>query len=144
MRNRKLKNNTIYINPKIKWLSVNKVYMCVCVCVCVCVCMWCKTHIRRTTKHSWQKSRVISMRENQCSLVGKSDDVQATLSLTWRAQPSVPARLRQLPVLLLRCVRLCDSMNCHPPGSSVHGVLQARTRVGSCSLSRDVSFLGPL
>ena len=33
-RNRKLKNNTIYINPTIKWLSVNKVYMCVCVCVC--------------------------------------------------------------------------------------------------------------
>ena len=24
------------------------------------------------------------------------------------------------------CLTLCDSMNCSPPGSSVHGILQAR------------------
>ena len=24
------------------------------------------------------------------------------------------------------CVTLCDPMNCSPPGSSVHGILQAR------------------
>ena len=24
------------------------------------------------------------------------------------------------------CVTLCDSMDCSPPGSSVHGILQAR------------------
>ena len=24
------------------------------------------------------------------------------------------------------CLTLCDSMNCRPPGSSVHGILQAR------------------
>ena len=24
------------------------------------------------------------------------------------------------------CVRLCDPMDCSPPGSSVHGILQAR------------------
>ena len=29
---------------------------------------------------------------------------------------------------LLSCVRLCDPMDCSPPGSSVHGVLQARMR----------------
>ena len=25
------------------------------------------------------------------------------------------------------CPTLCDCMNCSPPGSSVHGILQART-----------------
>ena len=25
------------------------------------------------------------------------------------------------------CLTLCDSMDCGPPGSSVHGILQART-----------------
>ena len=25
------------------------------------------------------------------------------------------------------CLTLCDPMNCSPPGSSVHGILQART-----------------
>ena len=25
------------------------------------------------------------------------------------------------------CPTLCDPMNCSPPGSSVHGILQART-----------------
>ena len=24
------------------------------------------------------------------------------------------------------CLTLCDSMNCSPPGSSVHGIFQAR------------------
>ena len=28
---------------------------------------------------------------------------------------------------LLSCVQLCDPMDCSPPGSSVHGILQART-----------------
>ena len=27
---------------------------------------------------------------------------------------------------LQSCVTLCDSVNCSPPGSSVHGILQAR------------------
>ena len=29
--------------------------------------------------------------------------------------------------LLQSCLTLCDSMDCSPPGSSVHGILQART-----------------
>ena len=28
--------------------------------------------------------------------------------------------------LLQSCLTLCDTMDCSPPGSSVHGVLQAR------------------
>ena len=27
---------------------------------------------------------------------------------------------------MLSCVRLCNSMDCSPPGSSIHGILQAR------------------
>ena len=27
---------------------------------------------------------------------------------------------------LLSCLHLCDSMDCSPPGSSVHGIFQAR------------------
>ena len=29
-------------------------------------------------------------------------------------------------MLLQSCLTLCDSMDCSPPGSSVHGILQAR------------------
>ena len=29
--------------------------------------------------------------------------------------------------LLQLCLTLCDPMDCNPPGSSVHGILQART-----------------
>ena len=29
--------------------------------------------------------------------------------------------------LLQSCLTLCDPMGCSPPGSSVHGILQART-----------------
>ena len=28
--------------------------------------------------------------------------------------------------LLQSCLTLCDPMDCRPPGSSVHGILQAR------------------
>ena len=28
---------------------------------------------------------------------------------------------------LQSCLTLCDPMDCNPPGSSVHGILQART-----------------
>ena len=44
-----------------------------------------------------------------------------------------------IPVLLVRkkekvaqlCPTLCDPMDCSQPGSSVHGILQARVFVGS-------------
>ena len=38
------------------------------------------------------------------------------------------------------CPALCSPMNCSPPGSSVHGILQARTKgVGSHSLLQGIS-----
>ena len=36
--------------------------------------------------------------------------------------PCVCVRAKSLPL----CSTLCDSMDCSPPGSSVHGILQAR------------------
>ena len=34
--------------------------------------------------------------------------------------------MRACVLICFSCVRLCDTMNCSPPGSSVHGILQAR------------------
>ena len=39
---------------------------------------------------------------------------------------------------LLSCVQLCGPMDCSPPGSSVHGILHARTRVGCHFLQEDL------
>ena len=39
--------------------------------------------------------------------------------LQWEKPPS-------LLCCVLSCIKLCDSMDCSPPGSSVHGIFQAR------------------
>ena len=36
------------------------------------------------------------------------------------------------------CLTLCDSMDCSPPGSSVYGILQARTGVGCHALPQGI------
>ena len=41
------------------------------------------------------------------------------------------------------CPALCDPMQCSPPGSSVHGILQARILVKVKSLSRVQLFVTP-
>ena len=42
-------------------------------------------------------------------------------------------------LLYARCVMLCDPMNCSPPDSSVHGILQARIlELGSHSLLQGI------
>ena len=57
--------------------------------------------------------------------------------LYWYKGPSVSAvetqtsvRYRQVQALLLSCLTLCDPTDCNPPGSSVHGILQARIGSG--------------
>ena len=46
--------------------------------------------------------------------------------------PPLPSPLQYLSLLFVRakslqsCLTLCDPMDCSPPGSSVHGILQAR------------------
>ena len=51
---------------------------------------------------------------------------------TW-LQASISSRMSLLPYLMLGCAKLlqsclilCDPMDCSPPGSSIHGILQAR------------------
>ena len=53
---------------------------------------------------------------------------------------------------MLSCVRLCNSMDCSPPGSSIHGILQARilervalpsSRGSSQPSDRTVSLMSP-
>ena len=52
----------------------------------------------------------------------------------WKAPPGLGMMRRALPLCrshvcaksLQSCLTLCDSMDCSPPGSSVHGILQAR------------------
>ena len=44
-------------------------------------------------------------------------------------RPGVSCRSNEGPLLLFShksCLTLCDPMTCSPPGSSVHGILQAR------------------
>ena len=50
-------------------------------------------------------------------------------SLTWLKVACLYAKLLQL------CLTLCNSMNCNPPGSSAHGILQARILEGVAILS---------
>ena len=54
----------------------------------------------------------------------------ATLQYTvWKIPGTEePGRLQSVCAKLLQsCPMLCDPVNCSPPGSTVHGILQART-----------------
>ena len=43
------------------------------------------------------------------------------------AEQPQPTCFTAFACVLLSCPALCDPMDCSPPGSSVHGILQART-----------------
>ena len=46
----------------------------------------------------------------------------------WSSTKPVPGAKKVLCVLVSQsCPTLCDPMDCTPPGSSVHGILQAKT-----------------
>ena len=42
-------------------------------------------------------------------------------------RPSIYSEVRVVVLVARSCLTLCDSMDCSPPGSSVYGILQART-----------------
>ena len=47
--------------------------------------------------------------------------------MKWIRRPSTPADSTTVKVMVAQpCPTLCDPMDCSPPGSSVHGILQAR------------------
>ena len=51
----------------------------------------------------------------------------SALEAVYSLSPLNINRIRILEVLVARsCPTLCDCMDCSPPGSSVHGILQAR------------------
>ena len=46
---------------------------------------------------------------------------------TWMNFKNIVISKKKVNVLITRsCLTLCDFMDCKPPGSSVHGILQAR------------------
>ena len=81
----------------IKWFAVQSpAYPCVCVCVCICVCV--------------------------CVFVCVCLCVCVCVCVcvcTHRTRACCAQSLQSYPIL-------CDPMGCSPPGSPVHGVLQAR------------------
>ena len=49
-------------------------------------------------------------------------------SFTWLVFFDSPNNQRKAKVSVAQsCLTLCDPMDCRPPGSSFHGILQART-----------------
>ena len=80
---------------------------------------------------SFQKSFPESLTMAACLLL--QDFQGRELRLLCRKSPSIIGQngCDNTPVLLCllaqSCLTLCDPMNCSPPGSSVHGILQART-----------------
>ena len=109
--------------------------LCVCVCVCVCLCARVSLKSHASAFHKKQSNCYIPMfHSSNCFdtmwSVSKSLFVlllffcllRAILLVWW---------LLYLPIMLAclvvqSCPTLCNSMDYSPPGSSVHGILQAR------------------
>ena len=90
---------------------------------------------------SFQKSFPESLTMAACLLL--QDFQGQELRLLCRKSTSIIGQngCDNTPVLLCllaqSCLTLCDPMNCSPPGSSVHGILQARilenTKIKTCN-----------
>ena len=68
-----------------------------------------------TSAQAWQQPRVLQSRATLPGLVSR-----ATWMLCYKSCEKEKVLVAQL------CPTLFDPMNCSPPGSSVHGILQAR------------------
>ena len=82
-------------------------FMCICVCVCACarVCVLSVSALHNLSKVNMDCLGIIDrIKTHNLKLEGK--------------------KVKALVVQL--CPTLCHTMDCSPPGSSVHGVLQAR------------------
>ena len=113
---------------KWNWMNQARNKMCVCVCVCVCVCDRKRqgdTQRKRNT--GWDREREkgkegmtawIDLTCICCSL--ETQDVCICSLVNGFAFICAHAKSLQ------SCLTLCDAMDCCPPGSSVHGILQAR------------------
>ena len=74
-------------------------YICVCLCVCVCVCVCVKKE--RRYSYPGMICKILDWPQSSCQFFHVLRCAQV-------------------------CLTLCDPVNCSPPGSSVHGSLQAR------------------
>ena len=83
------------------------VCVCVCVCGCVCVCVFSTAGVR-----------VVCV----CVYVSVQNSRGTGCVCVCVAEYSLRKKLK----LTQSCTTLCDLMDCSPPGSSIHGVFQAR------------------
>ena len=76
------------------------------------------------------------MRETQVWSLGWEDPLEKEMAahsstlawkIPWMAEPGGLLSMVLVVVVIQLCLILCSSMDCSLPGSSVHGILQART-----------------
>ena len=91
------------------------------------------TTLQNEVIHIWLKKFLSGVMVNlMCQLASAKGCPGCGECNSWVCQ-SVPRRDYSLNWLMLlslvarSCLTLCDPMDCNPPGSSVHGILQART-----------------
>ena len=77
---------------------------------------------RESSSHSWSSG------ESQVSQEWASPAVPAETSYCLRTTHGEQVKWSEEKVLVAQsCLTLCDPMDCSPPGSSIRGILQART-----------------
>ena len=101
-------------------LILMDVHFCVCVCVCVCAHMLSQVRLFATpwtVAYQAPPSMGFSRQDYWSGLPLPSPHSVYTTS---RMNPAAAAKSLQ------SCPTLCYPVNCNPPDSSVHGILQAR------------------
>ena len=111
-----------------------------CVCVCVCVCINPNLPVLPTTTPfqvgefllSWANRFLLKAGQGFRHEIYERKNLikwflftmtSQHLCVNWKTKKH---NMRVVQVVL-SCPTLCDPMDCSPPGSSVHGILQART-----------------
>ena len=97
---------------------------CVCFCACVCVCVfYLQMHVSIFGSQTLESTRIM-WRDCENNFLGPtvntSDSVHLRLRMCFWSVPCSCANSLQL------FLTHCDLMDCSPPGSSVHGIFQAR------------------
>ena len=101
--------------------------MCVCVCVCVCVCWEALGSGTDCYKASLEGGTWVGPTASLMQRLNQSHCFQFHIhrglkDFLWKS-PAVGSTAHSVCVQL--CLTLFNSMDCSPPGSSVHGILQA-------------------
>ena len=117
----------------LKWNWMNQARNKMCVCVCVCVCVWQKETERHTKKEKHKLRERKTEKEK-----GKREGMTARINLTCiccslETQDECICSLVNVFAFICMhaksprsCLTLCNAIDCCPPDSTVHGILQAR------------------